>query len=301
MRDAVLESLATLGLGTTTVAVVHLQGPVILTSKGTSTAIAAHTVAPLLKKLAEDDDVGAVVLHVDSPGGSALASDILWRAVDELRRKKPVVAAFEDVAASGGYYLAAPANVIVARSGTLTGSIGVFGGKLVVGEGLRRAGVHTQEIAGAPNANCFTASHPFTDDQRLRFRASLQRVYDGFVQRVAAGRSKSIEEIEPHCRGRVWTGRAAMTRGLVDDEGDLARAIARAANLAGVGAADIRRRDVAAHREPFWSRWLQGLLRQMVPGAALVHTSARLLAGLEIVARHEAEPLALMPFDIDVR
>jgi protease-4 len=301
IRDAVLESISTWGTGTTTIAVLHMQGPVVLVSHGTGTAIAAHTIVPMLKRLADDDEVGAVVLHVDSPGGSALASDVLWRSVDELRRKKPVVASFEDVAASGGYYLAAPANVIVARSGTLTGSIGVFGGKLVAGEGLRRAGIHTQEVAGAPNANLHTTSRPFTADQRARFRASLQRVYDGFVQRVATGRGRPIEEIEPHCRGRVWTGRAAASRGLVDLQGDLGRAIAKAASLAGVSPEDTRRRDLSAHREPFWAKWIQGALRQAIPAAGLLRGSARLLAGIELIARHEGEALTLLPYDIEVR
>jgi protease-4 len=301
IRDAVLEDVASWGAGATTVTVLHLQGPVVLESQGTSTAIAAHTVTPILDRLAQDDRVGAVVLHVDSPGGSALASDVVWRAVDELRRKKPVVASFADVAASGGFYLAAPANVIVARGGTLTGSIGVFGGKLVAGEGLSRAGIHTQEVLGAPNANLFSASRPFTPEQRARFRASLQRVYDGFVQRVAAGRGRPAEQVEPHCRGRVWTGHAALERGLVDERGDLGRAVERAAALAGVPVAAIRRRDLAAHREPFWARWLQGLVRQAIPAASLagrVFSSGR---ALDLFVRHEGQALTLFPYDLDVR
>jgi protease-4 len=301
LRDGLLDEVGSWGTGTTTVTVLHLQGPVVLDSQGASTAIAAHTVAPILEKLARDDRVGAVVLHVDSPGGSALASDVVWRAVDELRRKKPVVASFADVAASGGFYLAAPANVIVARSGTLTGSIGVFGGKLVAGEGLRRAGVHTQEVLAAPNANLFSATRPFTPDQRVRFRASLQRVYDGFVQRVAAGRGRTPEQVEPHCRGRVWTGRAAAERGLVDERGDLSRAVERAAVLAGVQVGTIRRRDLAAHREPFWARWLQGIVRQAIPAASVVGRVWGSSAALELFVRHEGEPLAWLPYDIDVR
>src|SRR5690606_39275290 len=131
--------------------------------------IAARKVVPLLQALRKDDDVGAVVLHVNSPGGSVVASDLIWREVEQMQQIKPVVASFEDVAASGGYYFAAPAAEILARPGTLTGSIGVFGGKLVAGEGMRRLGVHTQLVSAAPNANLFSASRPFTEAQRTRF------------------------------------------------------------------------------------------------------------------------------------
>lgn len=307
-REAMLERLENAGATGGTVAVLHLQGPITLDDRGGSTSIVARDVLPLLKQLREDDNVSAVVLHVDSPGGSALASDLIWREVTQLKRQKPVVAAFEDVAASGGFYLSAPANVILVRPGTLTGSIGVFGGKLVLGEGLRKVGVHTQEVLAAPNANLYSASRHFTVGQRERFRASLQRFYDGFVGRVAEGRGRPVEQVEPHCRGRVWTGRAALERGLVDEaKVGLDAALERARGLAQLPVDSWKRRDVVGHKEPMWTKLVQGLLREVVPSAARtgLKLADRLVGGgtelAEVVAAHPNEPLAMLPFDLKVR
>ena len=147
----------------------------------------------------------AVVLHVSSPGGSALASDLIWREVGRLAEDKPVLASFSDIAASGGYYLAAGVKEIFARPTTLTGSIGVVGGKMVVSGTLQKLGVTTQSVAMGPHATMMSPAERFTPSQRVRFRASLKRIYDGFVQRVADGRGCTPAEIEPVCRGRVWT------------------------------------------------------------------------------------------------
>ena len=307
-RTGLLERVRRLGGPTTTIGVLHLQGPVVMTEQPGGASIAARKVAPLLKRLREDDQVGAVVLHIDSPGGSALASDLIWREVDELSRSKPVVASFEDTAASGGYYVAAPAAEIVVRPGTLTGSIGVFGGKLVMGEGLRRVGVHSREIVGAPNANLFSSARRFTDAQRARFRDGLQRFYDGFVQRVAAGRDTSEEEIEPVCRGRVWTGQAALERSLADRVGSLDVAVERARSLAGLSERAFVRRDLSSYQVPMGARVLQTLMRRYAPGALtslgslaaqVLPPSASRLA--QTVLAHPEQPLALLPFDLRPR
>ncbi len=292
-----LERLASVGGGGGRVAVLHLEGSIAL-EEG-SRVLSARTVVPILKRLREDEQVGAVVLHVDSPGGSALASDLLWREVDLLAKVKPVVASFGDVAASGGFYLAAPAREIFALPGTLTGSIGVFGGKLVLAEGLRQVGVHNHPVLAAPNAAVFSAARGFTDDQRLRFRASLQRFYDGFVRRVAEGRKRPTEELEPHCRGRVWTGRAAAARGLVDRTGGLDAAIERARELAGPRARG-RRTDLSGRDESPLAWLAQGLLHRVVPGAVLRLSRRVSSPALECALAHPAEPLALLPFDVDV-
>lgn len=291
------------------VAVVHLQGPIVMDERGRQASIAARKVVPLLQALRKDDDVGAVVLHVNSPGGSVLASDLIWREVEQLQQIKPVVASFEDVAASGGYYLAAPAAEILARPGTLTGSIGVFGGKLVAGEGMRKLGVHTQAISAAPNANLFSPSRPFTDAQRSRFRGSLQRFYDGFVQRVAAGRRCAADSIEPHCRGRVWTGRAALSCGLVDRHGGLHEAIERARSLAGMQPGSWRRRDVPTYRPPLLARLLERNLGGVLPGSQVAWlldavtraVGPRLAPLLGVLVQHEGEPVAMLPYDVQIR
>ncbi len=308
-RDRALEALETAGVGSASVAVVHLQGPIVVEEGSRGPVIAARKVAPLVKRLREDDQVSAVVLHIDSPGGSALASDLIWREVAELRKQKPVVASFEDTAASGGYYLAAPATEILVRPGTITGSIGVFGGKLVLAEGLRRVGVHHREVLGAPNANLFTPTRHFTEAQRTRFRESLQRFYDGFVSRVADGRGKPVDEVEPHCRGRVWTGTAALARGLADRVGDLDEAVHRATALAGLSAGDVRRREVVGHQVPWPARAVQSALRRAaavqgwLPSVGLAWLQRLVPSAVspvvDVLLAHPEEPLALITFDPD--
>jgi len=285
----------------TSIHVLHLQGGVMNDKQPQGPSIAARDVVPLLRGLRKDDRVAGVVLHVNSPGGSALASDLIWREVDELVRTKPVVAAFEDVAASGGYYLAAPASAIVVRPGTITGSIGVFGGKIVAAGALRQLGVHRREILGAPNANLFSPGRRFTPAQRHRFRQMLQRTYDGFVERVAEGRQRSEEAIEPVCRGRVWTGRAALARELADEVGNVDTAIRLVRAKAGLADTPVALR----HHSTFTMPLITRALRRIQPGAhgpALwLRTWLRLVPvprWLELVVAHPDQPLALLPIDL---
>jgi protease-4 len=289
------------------VVVLHLEGAIVMDDRRAGTLIRARKVASILRGLREDDRVRAVVLHVNSPGGSALASDVIWREVELLQREKPVVAAFGDVAASGGYYLAAPVAEIVARPGTLTGSIGVFGGKLVAREGLRRLGVHAETVAAAPNTGVYSPTQAFTDAQRERFRGSMQRVYDGFVDRVAAGRRRPVDAVEPHCRGRVWTGQAALERGLVDRIGGIDVAVERARSLAGLSPHDCRRLDASVQpARSMLSRAVADAMRAAAPMGVLAFAEklvGRVAGGavpvLQLVAEHEAQPLALLPFVVD--
>ncbi|MCB9677864.1 MAG: signal peptide peptidase SppA [Alphaproteobacteria bacterium] len=290
------------------IAVLHLDGPIVMEDPGYRTLIRARSVAPILEELRKDDKVAAVVLHVNSPGGNALASDLLWREVEQLRRKKPVVASFEDVSASGGYYLAAPAAEIFARPATLTGSIGVFGGKLVMGEGLRKLGVTSQTVLAAPNAALFSPTKRFTDAQRERFRFMLQRFYDGFVHRVAAGRRQPEEALEPHCRGRVWTGRMAETRGLVDRVGTLSDAIERARMLGGLKR-DYRRVDLSGQpRRGLLQQLVHDSLKGVVPqlaqarvGAALLDrvVGRRVAEQIEVLVENEGQAMAMLPMVIE--
>jgi protease-4 len=280
------------------IAVVHLDGGVV-DGDGAPGAqvIAARPVSKALDKLAEDDNVAAVVLAIRSPGGSATASDVIWRAVERLGRRKPVVAVFGDVAASGGYYIAAPAAEILVAPNTLTGSIGVVGGKLVVGDALARQGIHTELVLGAPGASYFSAETPFDDVQRVRFRASLERFYKGFVERVASGRKRPYDAVEPLARGRVWTGRRAVEVGLADRFGTVDDGIARAATLAGVTApapVDVR----LGLPTPRWLRFARAFVGEMAP-------ELRFLPRLSVVARLLGEsrgaPLLLWPWEGDVR
>ena len=200
----------------------------------------SDTVAAALRAVRADDGARAVVLRINSPGGSYTASDVIWREVVRLRAAgKPVVVSMGDVAASGGYFIAAPADVIVAQPGTITGSIGVFMGKPVLRELFGRAGVTTDSItdgAGAASATMFSSSRPFSEAEWGRINEWLDAVYADFTEKVASGRRLPAERVHELARGRVWTGADAITNGLADEAGGLREAIAIARKRAGLPA-----------------------------------------------------------------
>jgi protease-4 len=186
----------------------------------------SDTVSAQLRAARDNDRARAVLLRVESPGGSALASEVIWREVWRLRESgKPVVVSMGDVAASGGYYIASPAEVIVALPATLTGSIGVAGGKLVVDGLLERVGVSTGSVQRGARALMYSPRRGFSEDERARFAATIDVIYNDFVGKVAAGRKRPVAEIEAVARGRVWTGRDALEAGLVDELGALRDAV----------------------------------------------------------------------------
>ena len=186
------------------------------------------SLVPTLRRVARDRRALAVVLHVDSPGGSALASDLIHREVQLLAARKPVIACFGDVAASGGYYVAAPASSIVAGRLTITGSIGVISARLVASSLLDRLGVRTEVLRRAPHADLLTNPRAADDAERALMDREIDAFYRTFVSVVARGRKRDESEIEPLARGRVWSGSDARERGLVDREGTLSDAIALA-------------------------------------------------------------------------
>ena len=226
------------------IAIVHLVGEI---REGKSTddlvmggSAGAATVAKAIRDADADDEVAAIVLRIDSPGGSALASDLIWREAE--RAKKPVVASLSDIAASGGYYVAVAADRIVAAPGTLTGSIGVVGGKIAVGGALEKVGVHTDVVSRGKNAGWLSMQTPFTAGEREAFMATMKDVYRLFTTKVAAGRKLELEKVAALAEGRVFTGRMAKDAGLVDRLGTLDDAIDEARVLAGIPAdADIDR------------------------------------------------------------
>lgn len=202
-----------------------LFGPRVAGSDTVARAFRAAERMPLVK---------AIVFHVDSPGGSAIASDLIWREVERVQRTKPVVVHMGNVAGSGGYYVACSAKYIVAGSTTLTGSIGVVSGKFDLTGLLVRAGGRREILAVGETATMPSMFTPYTETEWTRMRAWMEEVYVRFKSRVASGRAKSIDEIETIARGRVWTGRQAVARGLVDEVGDLVTAVRRAKELAGI-------------------------------------------------------------------
>lgn len=275
------------------IAVVELDGPVIDGAGAPGAPVIAELGAiQVLRALAEDDAVRGVVLQIRSPGGSAAASDAIWRAVVKLNGVKPVVAVLGDVAASGGYYIAVGATEIIAESSTLTGSIGVIASKPVLRDALERHGVHTETLRAAPNAD-FLTDAAFTDEQRRRFRIVIDRMYRGFVERVAAGRKQAYDAVEQHARGRVWTGGRALQLGLIDEIGGLELGIERVASRASLR----RPRAVHLRIQPaggWLTRRLRGLLGAVVPELRHLPT---LSPAATLLLESPDSPLMLDPTD----
>lgn len=194
----------------------------------------AETIAQQLRQAATDRSIAAVILYIDSPGGSALASDLIWREVRLLRERKPVVALLGEQAASGGYYVASPAHRIVARPTTLTGSIGVWGGKLCLANLYKKLGITREWVQYGAMAGMYAETAPFSDEERARVRRELGESYARFKARVAEGRGLEEARVEEIARGRVWTGAQAREIGLVDELGDFNAALALAKELAGL-------------------------------------------------------------------
>ncbi len=198
----------------------------------------SDTVAAALRAAAADEGARAVVLRVNSPGGSAIASDVIWREVVRVRAAgKPVVVSMGDVAASGGYFISAPADVIVAQPATITGSIGVIIGKPVLQDLFERVGVATDSAVdgdGAASATMFSSARPFTDADWVRINEWLDAVYADFTEKVASGRRMDIGRVHELARGRVWTGADAVANGLADQTGGMREAIAIARQRAGL-------------------------------------------------------------------
>ncbi|MFI9843513.1 signal peptide peptidase SppA [Nonomuraea sp. NPDC051941] len=197
-------------------------------------AMGSDTISAAFRAARRDEHVKAVMFRVDSPGGSYVASDTVWREVTLTRKVKPVIVSMGDLAASGGYFVAMAADVIVAQPGTLTGSIGVYGGKPVVAEMLEKIGINSEMVASGANAGMFSTSRGFSPEQWDRVNAWLDRIYDDFVGKVAASRDLTRERAHELARGRVWTGADAHASGLVDELGGLEDALVLARKRAGL-------------------------------------------------------------------
>lgn len=253
-RYARTRGLAALGLhvpgrGRPAVAVVQAVGPIHLGRSNSGPlaqrSVGSDSLTAALRAAGRDDDVRAVVLRVDSPGGSYVASDAVRREVAALRASgRTVVASMGSVAASGGYFIAMPCERVVASAGTLTGSIGVLAGKQVLREALGRIGVSREAVSVGRYADMFSTDRPFDEEEWARLEAWLDRVYDDFTGKAAHDRGLPVEDLRAVARGRVWTGADARERGLVDEIGGLSRAVDVACDLAGVPRRDATVRTV---------------------------------------------------------
>jgi len=262
----------------------------------------SDTIIKALREAEADAAVVAIVLRVDSPGGSALASDLIWR---EIRRiNKPVVASMGDVAASGGYYVAMGCDRVLAEPGTITGSIGVVGGKMAVGSLYDKMGVTTSVISRGKNSGLLSAGQPFSAAERKVWQSMLEETYGQFLSKAAEGRKMTVAQLEPLAEGRVWTGRQALAKGLIDQVGTLHDAVAAARELGGLDAETATDVMVLPQPRTFFQQLLEG------PGAeagmragldAIAPQAARGLEELRTVGRLMQEPVLLwMPYRLEI-
>ena len=297
------------------VAVIYATG-VIITGKGGSSLFGGEscgstTMIEAIRQAEADDTVKAIVLRVDSPGGSALASDLMW---NELRRcKKPIVASMSDVAASGGYYISMAAKQIYAEPGTLTGSIGVVGGKLTLGGLYEKIGISTETLSRGANANILSTTHSFSESEKKAFLAMMRDTYDQFLDKTVEGRKKAGKEmtrakLENLAGGRVWTGRQALANGLVDELGTLDDAVAAAWKLAGQPA----NKEPEILQLPKPRTFLDMLMDsksdvrltapEQLPLIRAVPELARKLGGVEALLQLRGEPVWLIsPFCVEMK
>lgn len=229
-----------------TVGVVTLAGPIVSGRSGPrlfppGPASGGDVIAEALRDAVADDSVAAIVLRVDSPGGSVNGSETIWREVVRAREAgKPVVVSMGAVAGSGGYYVAMAADAIIANPGTITGSIGVITGKFITRGLKEKLGVASDTLRTNANADAWSSNEPFTDEQRELVEAEIDMHYDDFVQRVAEGRNLSVDAVKAVAQGRIWSGRDALEHGLVDELGGFRDAVTKAKKLADIDADDVR-------------------------------------------------------------
>ena len=265
--------------------------------------VGSDTLVEQIRQVRADDSVKAIVLRIDSPGGSSVASDVIWRELMITRDEKPsrpLITSMSDLAASGGYYIAVPGQVIVAQPATLTGSIGVYSGKFVIDGTLAKVGVNTATVKSGMNADINSPFSRFTPDQQAKLQNYMQGFYDNFVSKVAAGRHTTPEQIQAVAQGRVWTGQQARDRGLVDMLGGLDTAVAVAKQRAKIPADEDVELVAYPPRRNFYEVLTEQFRSSSVSGWGVLAGGAegRALAALTAPVRlfRRGEPLALMPF-----
>ena len=303
------------------IAIVYAVGTIVSGRGGfdpiNGIAVGSDTLVEQIRRVRDDDSIKAIVLRVDSPGGSAVASDVIWRELmitrDE-RPSRPLITSMSDLAASGGYYIAMPGQAIVAQPATLTGSIGIFNYKMALGEAANKIGVNAEAVVAGANADIYSPFKPFTPAQRERLQVFMQGFYDNFLKKAAEARHTTPERIHAVAQGRVWTGEQALHHGLVDALGGLDTAVALAKERAGIPADEdvqlvvfpARRTLLEAFSEQFGGARAGGLWSLLPVGPAHALTPLGVAQDAMGVARRagttpgglfrRGEPLALMPY-----
>ena len=305
----------TLGLGDgPEIAVIFAEGQIVSGSGGHGTMggrmMGSDTIARAIRKARKDDDIKAIVLRIDSPGGSALASDIIWREVQRARAVKPVIASMSDLAASGGYYIAMGADAIVAQPTTITGSIGVFAGKMSLGGLYEKVGLTTDRVQRGAMAGLFSSTERLGDKGMAKLSEYVDAFYATFITKAAQGRHTTPEVIHASAQGRVWAGASALDRGLVDTLGSFRTALALAKEKAGIDG-EVKL-VLYPHQKTMIEQLLDGrgvsLLSQRLDARAALANSLGAESAEGLRAAIEAAPLLssglpvlMAPYHVEVR
>ena len=283
------------------VAVVYADGEII-DGQGAEGIIGGATTAEQIRRAAEDDDVKAVVLRVNSPGGSALASEVMWRELKLLVEKKPLVVSMANYAASGGYYISSPASTILSARTTLTGSIGVFGMILSTGDAMKNIGITVDVAKSAPHGDMGSTFRKLTPTELNHMQMSVEDVYGTFISHVADGRSMTTEAVDKIGQGRVWCGMDAKTIGLVDNFGGLKEALALAAEKAELGK-DYRVVEILEEEDEFtalMNSLLSASARTTLKEASVFGVSLGRYNALRATVEEGSGVKARMPYDIAI-
>ena len=268
---------------------------------GGSVNVSEESLVPLLRHAEKADDMAALVLYVNSPGGSALASDLIWRQLKRIQQKKPVIAYMGDVAASGGYYIAAGGQHIIAQRGTITGSIGVITSRLAISGLLDKLDINQVSIQYGQNAGLYSNPRPLSEPERQLLWERIEETYRQFKQVVADARGISYDTLDPICEGRVWTGSQAIKHGLVDGSGDFHAAvqhIKQIANLPDDDIIDVPVRNMFSRSNSYV---VPPAFEQTEPTSVSFHGYIdRLLRVFRssVISELNGQPLMLMPYDI---
>lgn len=297
------------------VALIYIAGTIVVGDSQVSPFgdkfVGSNTVVKWLESVRDDDDAEGLILRVDSPGGSALAADVIWKAIEEVRAKKPVVVTMGDLAASGGYYVSMGADYIFAEPTTLTGSIGVYFMRPIIGGLYDKIGVNPQTMTRGENADLFDPTVELSPEQRQVIQGFVNGTYHDFVSKAALGRNMSYEEIDNIAQGRVWMGTQAVENDLVDAIGDMDSAVKKVKELADLTDEDVWL-DVYPRRKDFWELLREGNF----PFAAIQTSTAPDVSSLQKILPREmhellnlsarqamfqpGEPLALLPYEVVV-
>jgi len=273
------------------IALIYGIGP-ILSGESLPQSMGGTTIARWIRQARQDKSIAAIVFRVDSPGGSAVASDVIWREVFLAKKEKPFVVSMSDVAGSGGYWISMAAHKIVAQPQTLTGSIGVLAGKFDLSALYEKLGLTTEKLAYGKEADIFSTFRPFSPEEKKIMKDEILWTYDQFLTKVAEGRNMTKDEVNTVGRGRVWTGRQAKEIRLVDELGGLTKAIELAKGLAGIAREEEVRLVVWPKKRTFW----ESLLGRRTPESLLDMRPGLKQAALALRLMERNRVWAVMPF-----